>query len=1402
MDNDDVINLEEVDNLNNQNRNKIYLTENDKQRIKETMKVMEDNMIKPQVVKGKVFEGPGFASNPEKVVFKDFELGNPMEITIDIINISLCYNSFKLLPLDEELIDFFEISYKPCGRLPAGISTTITLKFIPIVNKDAFGYLKLLSETGLCKIPIECLTKKCVIEIDSNILDFGDVILGQSLKLQLNIHNKGALKCNYKFLNEFEEEFDLEEIEKEKEEEEEELLVNEEMKQFVEYTEPKAILYKNKYIESFNEIKDYEYYMKKNADKEAQDREDEIYRYNRLKEELNKSIEENSEEKDSKFNNNINNKNMGNKNKTNNIDDKLVTDNQQDNLKEPKNYDLEHAYKKIEENYLDKYKKLKDYFILKQLVFPYKGEIEGYSSKKITVILNALFIGEFKNEFLNFKVFYNNNKNNETFKIHLLYNIIDFPIYTDYKTHNLNYLTENDIFRDKVTFHNNSNISYKIQAYQHISTRNIIEINPDLGFIQANSSFDIWIKLKANKRDINKLNNFFYNNSLKNTTNAVRFDNTKQKDIEDAFGLTSFSKDTTKFINVNKEVLNIPIKIQITNINLPLLVTLKFSITNSDLLVSPLHLVYDKLFIDESKTIDIFLTNNSKLPQHYGFIMLPKEFTIVPNIGTVLPNEKVVIKCNYQSFDNNIGHRTGDIFCKVTANELSAKTIKIGYHCEIVNNDLSVKPKLLQLPILQENEIYNKIICVKNLTDNNYVCEWLTPLSILSGIEIMPKVFKINKNSYNTCAMEFKSNFRSYNANTMNKIIEELISLNNNNLVEINCKDEFNEKYNLKAIISNNNNNNINNIPINPKLEEKIKFNVNSVLIKSNEVNDNKANKKVSKKEDKRVEKKKEEKKDKKQLEDEEKKKYEERTLLKEKEEKDNLERLKNFDELKRNSELELFGVEKNYFSPDFNEFNNEEETAIVKGNLLLLLLLLLLIFTFIIENIYKQFNKSEHNKVLIPLFYKIDLSENNSKLISNKLKLTFIEINTSTCDKKITFDKEALNFGEVSVKTRKTLNLGITNNTREEIDISVKPLIISNCFTIVNALRAIPPKSSFNIIVDFVPNLNIPYYETLTIISNKYQASINLIGNGVCPEIETSITNGFMFMGNTVVNNNIEKVFTIKNNSKFPITYNIKTILNGKNNKNNVEPFTYYPITETIEGNKSIEVKVVFYSDHQDYKNYFNYILIDVPNQKTENYILINASSWNRQAYVRKYFIPYNIPLEKLLKKEINQVSFNDIYYENPQLNSILINNQYTKSSSITLLFKKLDDVAITSRNINNIEMEDCFRQKLIIGNCKLIDSKLEKNINYEVIIPKEDIYFSCDNPKGSVNSGNEVIVAFNFKKPPPDPILGHIEELSNIGMWINTKVEVRITGGYIATNESDLSIIEVELKAYVNQL
>jgi hypothetical protein len=143
-----------------------------------------------------VFKGQAFISKPSKIVFKDFDLGRTRVQTIQLTNVSFSFNSFKLIPLNEKIRDFFDITYTPPGRMSAGMSCPIRIKFKPEVDEDIFDYFPILSATGEIRIPIECTCKKAIVTALDATIDFGKVIEGEDKTLNFCLTNSGALETD------------------------------------------------------------------------------------------------------------------------------------------------------------------------------------------------------------------------------------------------------------------------------------------------------------------------------------------------------------------------------------------------------------------------------------------------------------------------------------------------------------------------------------------------------------------------------------------------------------------------------------------------------------------------------------------------------------------------------------------------------------------------------------------------------------------------------------------------------------------------------------------------------------------------------------------------------------------------------------------------------------------------------------------------------------------------------------------------------------------------------------------------------------------------------------------------------------------------------------------------------
>ena len=108
-----------------------------------------------------------------------------------------------------------------------------------------------------------------------------------------------------------------------------------------------------------------------------------------------------------------------------------------------------------------------------------------------------------------------------------------------------------------------------------------------------------------------------------------------------------------------------------------------------------------------------------------------------------------------------------------------------------------------------------------------------------------------------------------------------------------------------------------------------------------------------------------------------------------------------------------------------------------------------------------------------------------------------------------------------------------------------------------------------------------------------------------------------------------------------------------------------------------------------------------------------------------------------------------------------------------------------------------------MLIGNSRLLDTKMEKAGNFEITPPQtSDKYFECDNLKATVQGGGEQIVKFTFNPPQTDELLKDIGALKGIGQWVENVWELKLIGGFVEPGQPDPVIIDLILRAYVEQI
>lgn len=179
------------------------LSKLEEQYLTEARERQKQNITSVQRCWGKEFKGDAFLARPSIISFDDFVVGQKYRQVIEVTNVSLTFNQFKLLPLDSRYQEFFEIEFQPPGRMSAGVTRYITLWFLPKVPEDITTTFPILAKTGRIDFPLRCTTKKTVLTItpqdaDENpLINFGHVLSGETNTCVLKINNSGALPAEF-----------------------------------------------------------------------------------------------------------------------------------------------------------------------------------------------------------------------------------------------------------------------------------------------------------------------------------------------------------------------------------------------------------------------------------------------------------------------------------------------------------------------------------------------------------------------------------------------------------------------------------------------------------------------------------------------------------------------------------------------------------------------------------------------------------------------------------------------------------------------------------------------------------------------------------------------------------------------------------------------------------------------------------------------------------------------------------------------------------------------------------------------------------------------------------------------------------------------------------------------------
>ena len=937
-------------------------------------------------------------------------------------------------------------------------------------------------------------------------------------------------------------------------------------------------------------------------------------------------------------------------------------------------------------------------------------------------------------------LFFDNQEYTDPIPIIVKGQCVDVPIYVEKLTYNLHILVYEKTFREKIVLHNRASNTMKLQLYYPKELKNYLEFNPTLGYIQGKDKFEIWMKFKPDRT------------------------------------ILSVGK---KFISEDNSI-EIPIKVIGANQVIPVRFKVVGRFTVNSVTFNPPNIDFGNIYHNSESRVNMKMENHSLLPQRFYFANLPKEIKVETDngCGVLLPGESYKFSVIYRPTQVTV-YEEGNIFCRLVTGDICSREVKVNFKANVIRMPLKISKTLIIMPPLPEKESVEIITQIENPTSKTYSVVLIPPNTKLSGLMITPVVMQIQPQKSKLVSIKFNSEFRDFNRTILEEIKEAELKFKKEQEIKglVTKEDDQDEENNAEE----------NPEPAhgtkkrkrrkrNKKLAERLQQTQANVEEPAAD-GKKKAPPPAKKEEDKKDAGKKGKKDAAAEEEEEERRKKEEQERIeKEKQRIEELER--NFDKVE---ELKKLGGRKLDFFPEDSR------------------------------------KRAQHYDWYIPLIFR-DISKPSTEKPLN----SFIVVRTVTVTRTLIPQQEVVDFGEVPVAFRKTFEILVKNISETEQALRMDPLPPYGGFSVLNARRTLAPGDTKPILVEFNPFTQQIFEERLKLFSESTVTSVLLKGIGVRPEVRIEPSDGLIYFGNVLVNEYVEKEFEIQNVSHFPVKFNLLKKKEGILNKKGLSNFTCIPSEGIVKSQSSLSVKVIFHPDRIS-DHYFQILKLDVPNQVKEQMIYLRGYSYKRQNFIREHdpFIwrelswfdlkKYEEPL--MLREDPDQLANLQEGEEPPEPKIKTITLEFVRADNTEenpfeeqpKLDEQEEPVKVDNGDQNELteeEREKRYERRVLVGGGRLLDPKLEKNGAFEFNPPGDDPYFECDNPKGVIASGQEVVVTFKFKPPEVDPLLKNIQEVKSIGRWVESIWECKITGGYIEPGEQDLMTYNIKLRAYANQI
>ncbi|NXQ07902.1 CFA74 protein, partial [Vidua macroura] len=177
---------------------RLAIREMRKQMAEKKMEKLQTGILHKQTVPAQEHKGCAFHSKPSCIHFKDFDVGQIYKKKIVLTNASYSVNYCRLVGISEWLKDFISVHFDPPGKMSSGMSCEFLVTFKPMINEGLEGAVMFMAQTGSFSVPLKCTVKTCMLALDKELIDFGSLVVGETISRTISLTNSGALGARFK----------------------------------------------------------------------------------------------------------------------------------------------------------------------------------------------------------------------------------------------------------------------------------------------------------------------------------------------------------------------------------------------------------------------------------------------------------------------------------------------------------------------------------------------------------------------------------------------------------------------------------------------------------------------------------------------------------------------------------------------------------------------------------------------------------------------------------------------------------------------------------------------------------------------------------------------------------------------------------------------------------------------------------------------------------------------------------------------------------------------------------------------------------------------------------------------------------------------------------------------------